>query len=108
MRKRSPMKEIATEMGFPCVSEVPSENIGDYADRMSAKFGEKRSREMLLRQIMYRKGIPSKEKNKYIDIYDNIKTKNNGEGVSDVIKNSGAEFIKGLSKGMGLSKGENK
>jgi hypothetical protein len=108
-RKTGLMTSVALDMGYKRVMDIPTKELNDYSDNLVNKFGVKRSKEMLLRQIIYRKNIPSPTRNKFVDIYEYIRVKHkNEEGVSDIVKSSGTEFIKGLSKGMGLSKGENK
>jgi hypothetical protein len=97
------MTSVANEIGYKRITDIPFDKVNNYADSLVNKCGEKNTKEMLMRQIIYRKNIPSITKNKLISMYEHIRSSDNSIGITDIVKDSGKNFIKGLSTGMGLS-----
>ncbi len=50
-----PVDELAEEMGYARVSDVPESREREFAEKLSRRHGKKRARGMLIQQIVYRK-----------------------------------------------------
>jgi hypothetical protein len=53
-----PMNELAQEMGYPRLEDLPEHLEKEFAERLSRRYGKKSARGMLIIQMVYRKHAP--------------------------------------------------
>ena len=75
------MTDIARGMGFDGIAELPQSKLSEFCERINGVYGNRKARMMVLRQLMYRKGIGN-YRSKFRDIWDILKDYNNKGRIS--------------------------
>lgn len=66
------MTSIANVMGFDDVVSIPESQIPEFCSRLVSKYGSKKSRMMLIRQLTYRKGVSGDPRDHFQEIWDHL------------------------------------
>jgi hypothetical protein len=64
------MTSVANDMGFDDIVSVPNNRIPEFCRQLVNKFGSKKSRMMVIRQLTYRKGIVDDPRDHFQEIWD--------------------------------------
>lgn len=64
------MTSVANDMGFNDIVSVPENKIPEFCNRLVNKYGSKKSRMMVIRQLTYRKGIVDDPRDHFQEIWD--------------------------------------
>lgn len=64
------MTSVANEMGFDDVVSIPDNKIPEFCNRLVTKYGGKKSRMMVIRQLTYRKGVVGDPRDHFQEIWD--------------------------------------
>jgi hypothetical protein len=64
------MTSIANGMGFDDIVSVPESKIPEFCNQLVNKYGSKKSRMMVIRQLTYRKGIVDDPRDHFQEIWN--------------------------------------
>lgn len=61
---------IANSMGFDNVVSIPDNRIPEFCKKLTDKYGSRKSRMMVIRQLIYRKGVVGDPRDHFQEIWD--------------------------------------